>query len=58
MDASFFGDQFYASFITYMACNDSDDPESAIQQFYDALVLHTADKAHKFDLHVDEMIMS
>ena len=50
-------DRAYSAFTTYMACNASDDPDTAIQQFYDALALHIADKANKFGLHVDEMIM-
>lgn len=51
-------DRALSSFTTFMACNASDDPDTAIQQFYNALVLHIADKANKFGLHVDEMIMS
>ena len=51
-------DRAYSAFTTFMACNAIDDPDEAIQQFYDALVLHIADKANNFDLHVDEMILS
>ena len=51
-------DRAYSAFTTYMACNASDDPDTAIQQFYDALALHISDKANKFGLPVDEMIMS
>ena len=51
-------DRAYSAFTTWMACNASDDPDTAIQQFYDALSVHIFDKANKFSLHVDEMIMS
>ena len=51
-------DRAYSAFTTWMACNASDDPDTAIQQFYDALSVHIFDKANKFGLHVDEMIMS
>lgn len=41
-----------------MACNASDDPDSAMKTFIDVLALHIFNKAIKFGLHVDEMIMS
>ena len=51
-------DRAYSAFTTWMACNASDDPDTAIQQFYDVLSMHIFEKANKFKLHVDEMIMS
>ena len=41
-----------------MACNANDDPDTAFQAFFDVLAFHIANKANKFGLHVDEMIMS
>ena len=51
-------DRAYSAFTTWMACNASDDPDTAIQQFYHVLALHISDKANMFGLPVDEMIMS
>ena len=51
-------DRGSSSFTSWMASNGRDDPDDAFQAFCDALSKHINDKAHKFNLHVDEMIMS
>ncbi len=51
-------DRGLSAFTTWMACNAKDDPDTAFRQFCDALAIHISDKANKFNLHVDEMIMS
>lgn len=51
-------DRAYSAFTTWMACNASDDPDTAMKTFIDVLALHIFNKANKFGLHVDEMIMS
>lgn len=51
-------DRAYSTFTTWMACNAHDDPSTAYQTFFDVLMHHIHDKANRFDLHVDEMIMS
>ena len=51
-------DRAYSAFTTWMACNANDDPNTAFQTFFDVLSHHIFDKANKFGLHVDEMIMS
>ena len=51
-------DRAYSAFTTWMACNGNDDPDAAFQTFFDVLAFHIFEKAKKFDLYVDEMIMS
>ena len=51
-------DRAYSALTTWMACKCKDDPDTAFREFCDALAIHLSDKANKFGLHVDEMIMS
>jgi hypothetical protein len=51
-------DRGFSSFTTWMATNGHDDPDSAFSTYFDVLAYHIADKARRFDEHVDDYIMS
>jgi len=51
-------DRAYSAFTTWMALNANDDPDTAFRTFFDVLSHHLFDKAQRFGIPIDEMIMS
>ena len=51
-------DRAYSALTTWIVTNAHDDPDSAFKKFLDVLAQHIFKKAHKFGVHIDEMIMS
>ncbi len=51
-------DRGFSSYTTWMATNGHDDPDEAYRLFCDALANHIFGKANKFNIPVDEYILS
>lgn len=51
-------DRGFSAFTTWMAAHSHDEPDSAFQTFFDVLAYHINEKARKFDVPVDDLIMS